>query len=57
VAATAETCDRHPSARAAHVSSRDGLILTWCNHCITIRVDALVDDGWLIFLLDDQTRL
>lgn len=51
--ALAETCDRHPSARAAHIASKviddDSLLLTFCGHCTTVNADALVDSDWLIY--------
>jgi hypothetical protein len=57
--ALSETCDRHPSARAAHAATKDSLILTLCGHCTTVNVDALVEGDWLVYDLNElpQTRL
>ena len=58
MATTAETCDRHPSARAAHAAEKNGLLLTLCGHCTSVNADALVDSDWLIYDLKDyQTAL
>jgi len=55
VATTADTCDRHPSARAAHAAEKSGLLLTLCGHCASVNADALIDKDWLIYKLDEHS--
>ena len=59
--ALAETCDRHPSARAAHIASKvtdtEDLLLTFCGHCTTVNADILVAGDWLIYDVDHKTQV